>query len=83
MAIPDASYTSSKGALISLTRDLACQWARYGVRVNALAPGFCPSESSAPMTEDEASQRYLRTGMHSHSSSWEKEAGFRAAGWHY
>ena len=60
--IPDASYSSSKGALVSLTRDLACQWAQYGVRVNALAPGFFPSESSAPMAEDEASQRYLRTG---------------------
>jgi NAD(P)-dependent dehydrogenase (short-subunit alcohol dehydrogenase family) len=60
--IPDAAYTSSKGALVSLTRDLACQWARHGVRVNALAPGFFPSESSAPMTEDEASQRYLHTG---------------------
>jgi NAD(P)-dependent dehydrogenase (short-subunit alcohol dehydrogenase family) len=59
--IPDASYSSSKGALISLTRDLACQWARHGVRVNALAPGFFPSEGSAEMT-DEASQRYLRTG---------------------
>jgi NAD(P)-dependent dehydrogenase (short-subunit alcohol dehydrogenase family) len=60
--IPDASYTSSKGALISLTRDLACQWAKHGIRVNAVAPGFFPSESSAPMTEDEASRRYLRTG---------------------
>jgi NAD(P)-dependent dehydrogenase (short-subunit alcohol dehydrogenase family) len=59
--IPDASYSSSKGALVSLTRDLACQWARHGVRVNALAPGFFPSESSAGMTDD-ASQRYLRTG---------------------
>lgn len=60
--IPDASYSSSKSALIGLTRDLACQWARHGVRVNALAPGFFPSESSAAMAEDEASQRYLRTG---------------------
>jgi NAD(P)-dependent dehydrogenase (short-subunit alcohol dehydrogenase family) len=60
--IPDASYTSSKGALVSLTRDLACQWAGHGVRVNALAPGFFPSESSAPMMKDEGSQRYLRTG---------------------
>jgi gluconate 5-dehydrogenase len=34
------SYTTSKGALISLTRDLATQWAGKGVRVNALAPGF-------------------------------------------
>lgn len=33
------SYTTSKGAIISLTRDLAAQWARRGVRVNAIAPG--------------------------------------------
>jgi NAD(P)-dependent dehydrogenase (short-subunit alcohol dehydrogenase family) len=60
--MPDASYSSSKGALISLTRDLACQWAAHGVRVNALAPGYFPSESSAPLMNDEAGQRYLRTG---------------------
>ena len=33
------SYTTSKGAIISLTRDLAAQWAYRGVRVNAIAPG--------------------------------------------
>ena len=33
------SYTTSKGAIISLTRDLAAQWAHRGVRVNAIAPG--------------------------------------------
>ncbi|TDH48017.1 SDR family oxidoreductase [Mycobacterium eburneum] len=60
--IPDASYTSSKGAMIALTRDLACQWARRGVRVNALAPGYFPTEASADMVTDEASQRYIRTG---------------------
>lgn len=59
--IPDASYSSSKAAVVGLTRDLACQWAGKGVRVNALAPGFFPSEGTADMT-DEASQRYLRAG---------------------
>jgi len=37
------SYTASKGAIISLTRDLAVQWARHGIRVNAMAPGWFPS----------------------------------------
>jgi len=33
-------YSASKGAIIALTRDLAVKWARHGIRVNALAPGF-------------------------------------------
>ncbi|UZX14724.1 SDR family oxidoreductase [Thermus sp. PS18] len=36
-------YSASKGALIALTRDLAVKWGRFGIRVNALAPGFFPT----------------------------------------
>src|SRR5207237_9013222 len=32
-------YSASKGAVISLTRDLAVKWAPHGMRVNAIAPG--------------------------------------------
>ena len=43
--LPQAAYSSSKAAIIGLTRDLAVQWTgRKGIRVNALAPGFFPSE---------------------------------------
>ncbi|HEU0053751.1 MAG TPA: glucose 1-dehydrogenase [Longimicrobium sp.] len=35
-----AGYAASKGAVIAFTRDLAVKWARHGIRVNALAPGF-------------------------------------------
>jgi NAD(P)-dependent dehydrogenase (short-subunit alcohol dehydrogenase family) len=43
--LPQAAYCSSKAAIIGLTRDLAQQWTgRKGIRVNALAPGFFPSE---------------------------------------
>jgi gluconate 5-dehydrogenase len=42
-----AGYAASKGALIALTRDLAVKWARHGIRVNALAPGFFPTKMTA------------------------------------
>ena len=38
------AYQASKAAVINLTRALACSWSDRGVRVNALAPGWFPSE---------------------------------------
>ncbi|HVV36285.1 MAG TPA: glucose 1-dehydrogenase [Acidimicrobiales bacterium] len=55
-----ASYASSKGAVIQLTRDLAAQWARQGVRVNALAPGWFESEMTAVMFADENAMTLVR-----------------------
>ena len=40
------AYNTSKGGLISFTRDLAVKWARFGINVNAIAPGWFPSEMS-------------------------------------
>jgi gluconate 5-dehydrogenase len=37
-------YTASKGAVVAMTRDLAVKWARHGIAVNAIAPGFFPSK---------------------------------------
>lgn len=37
------AYNASKGALMTLTKDLAVKWARYGIYVNAIAPGFFPT----------------------------------------
>jgi NAD(P)-dependent dehydrogenase (short-subunit alcohol dehydrogenase family) len=41
------AYQASKGAVITLTRHLACSWGNRGVRVNAIAPGWFPSELTA------------------------------------
>ena len=40
-------YNATKGGVISLTRDLACKWARHGINVNAIAPGWFPSEMAS------------------------------------
>ena len=58
--VPQASYAASKGGVVNLTRELAAQWARKGVRVNALAPGWFASEMTAEMFESERSQEWMR-----------------------
>lgn len=55
-----AAYCASKGGLINLTRELAVQWARFDIRVNALAPGFFPSEATSELLDDETGAAYIR-----------------------
>ena len=60
--VKQASYCASKGAVVNLTRELGAQWARKGVRVNAIAPGWFRSEMTDVMWGDKASESYVRRG---------------------
>ncbi len=57
--IPQAGYAASKAGLINLSRDLAAQWGRRGVRVNALCPGWFPTEMTSEMFADERSLAWI------------------------
>jgi NAD(P)-dependent dehydrogenase (short-subunit alcohol dehydrogenase family) len=59
--IQQAGYAASKGGVVNLTRELAAQWARRGVRENALAPGWFPTEMTADMFGDDRARSWMRT----------------------
>ena len=44
--IQATAYHASKGAVITLTKDLACKWAAHNIQVNAIAPGWFPTHMS-------------------------------------
>lgn len=46
-----AGYAASKAGVLGLTRELASNWGRRGIRVNAVAPGFFPSRMTVGMLE--------------------------------
>lgn len=47
-----AAYCAAKAALVALTRNLACEWARDGISVNAIAPGVFPTEMNTHIVND-------------------------------
>ena len=38
------AYNATKGGVVALTRDLAWKWAQHGINVNAIAPGWFPTD---------------------------------------
>lgn len=55
-------YAAAKGGLHNLTRELASQWGRKGVRVNAIAPGWFETEMNDEMFSDGGGQAYMESG---------------------
>jgi gluconate 5-dehydrogenase len=53
------AYNASKGGVVSFTRDLATKWAQHGINVNAIAPGWFPSDMNKVLL-DAQPDAYLR-----------------------
>jgi len=46
------SYTAAKSGIAGITRALANEWAKYGINVNAIAPGYMATDNTAPIRAD-------------------------------
>jgi NAD(P)-dependent dehydrogenase (short-subunit alcohol dehydrogenase family) len=63
MQMKAAAYYSSKAAALHLTRALAGEWGQYGIRVNAICPGFFPSKMAREVLETLEASVIARTPL--------------------
>lgn len=52
-------YTAAKGGLVNLTRELALEWARHGIRVNAVAPAYIATELTDEMIAGDSGRTWI------------------------
>ena len=57
------AYSASKGAVLSFTKDLAAKWAKYNIRVNAIAPGWFPTDMSQWVLDNHGEKILSHTPM--------------------
>jgi NAD(P)-dependent dehydrogenase (short-subunit alcohol dehydrogenase family) len=57
--VKQTGYPAAKGGLVALTRELAVQWARKGVRVNAICPGWFETEMTSDLVGTEKGDDHI------------------------
>jgi NAD(P)-dependent dehydrogenase (short-subunit alcohol dehydrogenase family) len=60
VGLSSAAYAVSKAAVLQMTKAMALEWARHGIRVNAIAPGFIHSEMTDDYLASPAGQDMIR-----------------------
>jgi NAD(P)-dependent dehydrogenase (short-subunit alcohol dehydrogenase family) len=64
-------YNTSKGAVITFTKDLAAKWGKYNINVNAIAPGFFPTKMSKKLLEVKEETILARTPLKRFGSDYD------------
>lgn len=60
MALPTAAYHAAKGAVVNFTRAVAAEWAKYGINVNAICPGFFETELTTDTLNTEDFSNFMK-----------------------
>ncbi|HHV28154.1 SDR family NAD(P)-dependent oxidoreductase [Acetivibrio mesophilus] len=61
MAHPSTAYHAAKGGVVNMTRALAAEWAKYGITVNAICPGYFVTELTQETLDTEYFTNYMKS----------------------
>jgi gluconate 5-dehydrogenase len=60
MAHPSTAYHAAKGGVVNMTRGLAAEWAKYGITVNSICPGYFVTELTQETLDTEYFSNYMK-----------------------
>lgn len=60
MEIPSSGYHAAKGGVVNLTRGLAAEWAKYGITVNCICPGYFATELTVDTLNTDSFKQYMK-----------------------
>ena len=79
IALPNMiAYCASRGGVAQMTKALAVEWAKYGVRVNAIAPGYFLTKQTQPFFEDPRRKEWILSRIPMGRSRRSGERSFRS-----